>query len=383
MLVYRMVMPLCLAVAVSSCSSLRLKDISFSDSTSWSTAYGSNQRTSVANTEPDRELSQVWNYNSGGAFGPGSPILVDGNLIVGTRKGEVHVVNINSGKREAMDGLGDAINGGLAISSTGTLIVPISSRKGRGIKAINLRTGDTIWRHRGTPVDLALTIVDESVLYASTDGVVTSANITNGEVEWEVEIDGGFRSDPVESNGRFVIANKFGVITAIDVNDGRIVWSTDIGQPVYSSLATDGNRVYAGTTRGSAVAIELSNGDLAWTEVLGNRDVRLTGPAVANGTVVFGASNGRVFSISADGDLGWSENLSEAINGVPLLTPASVFVGVMDRRVVRLDRGTGEIIWADTLKGRVKSAMIAVDNKVVALAEPRNIYCFGYIGGDE
>ena len=358
----------CLGLFLAAgCTSLRLDKVNFTER---------GEKLSTAATLPV-ELQRKWNYNAGGAFGPGSPLLVDGNLVVGTRRGEIHIVNLDSGKRIGMDGVGDAINGSPTVTDEGILVVPISSRKNRGLKAIDLRTGDTRWRIKGKPVDLAVVQVDGYVIYTDSEGTITGVEIETGEPVWDYELGGRVRADPVVINRTYYVADTSGDLHAIDTETGESVWKIELGVPVFTGLVAAAKNVYASTTRGVLFSIDADSGILNWRRALGDKTVRLTSVAVSSGSLFVGSTDGSVFKLDAfAGEIGWTKDLFEPVVGRPLITNGGLFVGVMDRRLVRLNPESGEIIWADTLKGRIKSAMIAADQHLVVLAEPRNIYCY-------
>ena len=72
--------------------------------------------------------------------------------MVGTRQGEVHVIDLATGKRKGNKRFGDAINGTPAVIGQ-TMAVPLAQGR-RAVAAYNLDQASMRWRTRGAPVQV-------------------------------------------------------------------------------------------------------------------------------------------------------------------------------------------------------------------------------------
>ena len=114
-----------------------------------------------------------------------------------------------------------------------------------------------------------------------------------------------------------------------------------------------------------------------WSLALPDTTVRFSPPAVDDGLVVVGASDGLLRAFDpATGELRWSFEVDEAFAAAPLMTPERVYIGSMAGKVYGVDRATGEVLWEHRLRGRVKSALAARDGFLIVLSEPHFVYLF-------
>jgi outer membrane protein assembly factor BamB len=126
------------------------------------------------------------------------------------------------------------------------------------------------------------------------------------------------------------------------------------------------------------VILQAESGETVREIVEDDATVRYTTPAVGeDGTIVFGASNGRTWCADVrSGRVLWTHDDDAVVSAAPLLTREHVYVGRMDRRLIALERETGAPVWSATLRGRIKSGMAVREEHLFVLAEPRYLYHF-------
>lgn len=397
-----------LAAAVgiaSGCSTLRM-DPQHIMNPVWPVEGGNVLRSNAVPDQVNPPLRLRWRFNAQAGFGFVSPLILGDAILVATRKGEVHAIDMESGKRFGRDEFGDAIEGTPAHTDD-LLVVPVAWG-GRAVRASDLLTGDRLWRAGDIPVNSGLTVWGDFVLAGDVEGYVRAWRLPDGEEAWSVQLDerAGIYSTPVLIGDTLVVANDRGRVTALDPSDGTFFWSEDAGAPVQVSLAAAEDMVFAATTRGSIRALDVRSGALRWTYDLTNGEegeyiadqggfstqrgsyappqTYLSAPAIGKSDVVFGASDGIVRSLDMeDGSLNWETNASAAISAPPVLTAETVYVGTMGALLMGFDRNDGSLVWSTELDGRIKSAFALKESLLIVLAEPRYVYAYEPDSGDD
>lgn len=369
-------------LALAGCRSLHLPNAALNSDQNWLTEGGNETRAFSLASQLDPPLETTWVYNAASGFGPGSPLIVNGAVVVATRKGEIHAIDLRTGKSAGVLGVGESVDGTPVIEA-GILYVPVSWGR-RGLHAYDLTRGTTLWRDRRVPVRAGLLLQGTSLIAADVESRVISYESRSGERQWERVLSerSVVHAAPVAlSSTSFAVADDAGMITALSTSDGSLLWETEASAPVYNAPAVANGRLFVPTTRGVLEALDAASGRLLYRIDLGNATVRVTTPAADGELVVFGTSSGSVTAADAvTGETCWTFNGGEALGGAPLIAGEHVFIGDMARRVRALNRQTGELVWETEVGGRIKSSMAAADGYLVVLAEPRSVYLFRSTG---
>ena len=398
---------LVLAVGVvPGCSTLRMDPQQVMHSV-WPVEGGNALRSNAVSQHVAPPLQLRWRFNAQAGFGRVSPLVLGNAVLVANRKGEVHAVDLESGKRFGRDTFGESIEG-TPVYVDGMLVVPIAWG-GRAVRALDLLTGARLWRAGDIPVNSGLTVWGDFVLAGDVEGYVRAWRLQDGEEVWSVQPDerSGIHSTPVLIGDVLVVANDRGRVTALNPSDGSFFWSADAGAPVQVSLAATEDMVFAATTRGSIRAFDVHTGILRWAYDLTDGEEGeytadrggssmpgggftppyryLTAPAVGERDVVFGASDGIVRSLDMEnGSLNWEADVFDAVSAPPVITAETVYVGTMGALLIGFDRNDGSRIWDTKLDGRIKSAFALKESRLIVLAEPRHVYVYEPdSGGDE
>lgn len=367
---------LVLLVLLTGCRTLRLDRPDIQSETDWRTEGAGPDRRNAVDADVAPPLEQAWRYNAAAAFGPGSVLLLRDVVLVATRKGEVHAIDLETGGKLGLERMGDVVEGTPAVRGA-RLFVPIAEGR-RSLVAWDLDRGRRAWRYDGPPVAAGVLLLGERVVTVDDHAVVRALD-DEGRTVWETPLGETVHvhTSPVEVDGDVVVADDAGTVVRLDGATGDRRWTASAGAPVYVTPAADGERLYASTTRGRLAALDARTGAPAWHYAASDTTVRLTSPAVMGGELVVGASDGTIRALAAaDGAPRWTTTLGEAVRAAPLVTPNHVFVGAMDKWLYVLDRHDGSVLQSLELDGRIKSAFAARDGSLIVLAEPRYVYRF-------
>ena len=177
--------------------------------------------TGVAGSVPPANLKLLWTYEAGDSVESSAAIL-DGTVFVGSMSGDLHAVDLASGRakwkyRTAADGIGEsspAVAGGVVYIGdlTGTL------------HAVNAGDGKRLWTYktqgeiRSSPV-----IVGDRVLIGSYDGNLYCLGARNGTLLWKFKTNNYVHCTPSVVAGVAYIAGCDEVFRGIRISDGRQV----------------------------------------------------------------------------------------------------------------------------------------------------------------
>jgi outer membrane protein assembly factor BamB len=337
----------------------------------------------VTDVAPVPPLEAAWRYNAEGAFGPAPALVADGQVLVATRHGEVHLVDAAEGDRVGKVRLGDAIEGAPVLLNGRLLVVPVAAGR-YGLVAYDLVAGRRVWARRGDPHAAGLLVAGGVLVAAAYDGTVRGLDPRTGTERWSLRPDTlatYFATPTLLASGYVAVADDRGRVTALDPASGLAVWTTELGAPVHETPASAEGLLVVPTTRGFAAALDAETGAERWRHEADRRDVLFASPTLAPGVVVVGASDGVLRRLDpSTGVAVWTRRFDGNVAAAPLVAGETVYVGALDRRLAALDLATGTERWSTELEGRAKSALVAVDGLLVVLTEPHHLYAFRAAG---
>lgn len=315
-----------------------------------------------------------WKYNARAGFGPDPPLIVGNNIIVSTRRGEVHVIAVDSGKRLARKNFGDAINGSVALIDS-TLVIPLAQGR-RMLLAYDVQRGEMQWRIRGAPIEVGITPLDDGGLFVTTDGMINRFMIADGEIVWQYGLSPQQRvyARPIVHNHSVIIAVDNGEVIALSLSDGSLQWILDIGSPIYATPQSNNELLIVSTTQGRLVAVDINERNIRWDITFHDNTLRLSTAAIDDKLIAIGGSDGilRVIELET-GEIQWETQCPDALVAQPIITDTVIYTASMGHLFYAFDRQTGEELQALELRGRVKSSIGVSDGGLILLSEPRDV----------
>lgn len=139
-------------ISLSGCGgSIKLARAIHHSGEDWLVFGRDGQHTNRASTVLNPPLKLLWAYDASAGFGSGSPIVVDSVVFIGTLTGELHAVELATGKRIGYTSLGSALVGAPAISN-GRIVVACAMGD-EPLVAFDLHYGDRLWKKNITGVE--------------------------------------------------------------------------------------------------------------------------------------------------------------------------------------------------------------------------------------
>ena len=198
-----------------------------------------------------------------------------------------------------------------------------------------------------------------------------------GGLQWRFMTNGDVISSPVALGDAVYVGSGDGNLYAIDRTAGTKKWAFDAGNAIHSSPAIGGGAVYVGTRDGHFYAVDAATGKQRWKFTTGpvaawawgheSGDVYTSSPAFVDGTVYFGAGDGRVYAVDATtGKEKWHGQTGGRVRSSPAVDGTRVYVGSADGRVYAFDRATGKEAWKfDTEGVKLFSGNFGYDRRTV------------------
>ena len=163
----------------------------------------------------------------------------------------------------------------------------------------------------------------------------------------------------------------------------KATWTVQTGVGIYCSPATDGERVFVADDLGRLTAYSLKKGKRLWSFAAERRIVGT--PAVAEGVVVFGSADKRVYGVNAtDGKLLWTLDASAPVLGAAAIADGAAYIGASDHTFRAIDLKSGKLLWAYTdVQGYIETRPLLADGKVIFGAWDNTLYALDRQTGRE
>jgi len=365
-------------LALSGCRTLKLDP-----TPGFATAMVDASSAAVGAYSSQDSLVQKWSYNAEAGFGPVTPLVVDNYVIVPTRRGEIHAVDRQSGKRLGVKKFGDAINGTPAIRRD-VLMVPLDYGEKRSLKGWNLTSAAKEFEIRMPAVVTDILLDDSRAYVVDANSKLWCLSTNTGADVWIRALDETVPvlAAPVRvSDDAIAVVDSWGGGWLIRSSDGEVVRRFQVDGSVVNNIAYDGRRLIVPTMEGRLFAVSTSDGAVEVLYESTTEGVQLSSPVVADDKVVFAATDGivRCFDL-LEGRQVWQTDVEAPVTAIPLLAGRTVYIGTLGHSVLALRMNDGEIYWRTTVRGRIKSPMAFADDELFVLSEPRFLYSFGQGG---
>jgi outer membrane protein assembly factor BamB len=151
------------------------------------------------------------------------------------------------------------------------------------------------------------------------------------------------------------------------------IYTTAAQRGVQSSPAVADGYVYVGASDGNVYALNASTGAFVWNYTTGG--VVFSSPAVVGGVVYVGSEDNYVYALNAmTGALVWKYATHDVVDSSPAVVNGAVYVGSEDGNVYCLDASTGVKVWNYTTGGAVDSSPAVVGGVVYIGSDDENVY---------
>ena len=143
-----------------------------------------------------------------------------------------------------------------------------------------------------------------------------------------------------------------------EVNDNypqvKEVWRHQEQSNIVAGFAREGDVAYYTTASGTVNAIRIQDGSKIWSQSFQGKI--FSTPAVAEGLLVFGCTDHKIYALDADsGEIRWKVEAEKSVLGSPVIFDGKVFIGASDGRFRALNLADGSPVWTfDGVEGFVE-----------------------------
>lgn len=187
-------------------------------------------------------------------------------------------------------------------------------------------------------------------------------------VKWQFKTGGTIVSSPAIVDGVVYIGSSDGGLYAVDQKTGQQKWKTPTRGPIASSPAVADGLVFFLSYDGGLYCLDANTGARKWRfattferrfeakslhgsspseqTVPDGHDVFLSSPAVFNGRVYFGSSDGNIYAVDEKiGVLHWKFETKGIVHASPAISGNTLYIGSWDSYLYALDTETGAEKW--------------------------------------
>jgi eukaryotic-like serine/threonine-protein kinase len=308
-------------------------------------------------------LRLKWRRSTGGGYS--APAIVKGVVFLGSSRPYVYALNATTGTK-----LWSYKTGAFVASSPAAAngVVYVGSEDDN-VYALNARTGTKLWSFATRQFVFSSPTVANGIVYiGSEDNYLYALNATTGAEIWSYNNNGPVDYSPAVEGG--VV---FGSEYALNAKTGALLWTSQSGCGMLPAVVQG---VAYGGGFAEMCALDAHTGKTLWIRDLsGVRNS--TSPALANGSVYFGADDGKVYALdAATGSILWTYATGDVVESSPAVANGVVYVGSFDGRTYALDAGTGTKLWS-YYTGSISSSPVVVNGVLYVDSDDGSLYAFG------
>ena len=264
--------------------------------------------------------------------------------------------------------------------------------------AIDKKTSQIKWQiNTGHPVNSSAAIRSEKLFFTDNSQTLFSLNKITGEKLWDFRMGGKidypwrfdyYSSSPVLYDDKLIVGSDDGYLYNFSQPDGKLIWKFKSKGLVRSTAAVWNDLAFFGDTEGLFYAVDLKTGKEKWVfrvkgeamklEDFGfDRKAILAAPVIHQNKIIFGARDGFLYCLDADGKQLWvaDHQVSWVISTVAV-KGSFVVTGTSDGRFVQaVNLNSGKELWKFRPNTLFWSSPLIVNDKVYAGGFDGVLYC--------
>lgn len=317
----------------------------------------------------------LWKFMTSGEVWS-SPILADGIIYIGSDDMTFYAVDAQTGQEKWRYKTGGNIRSAAAVydgrvyftSFDGSLYA-LDAKTGKLSWQLDMQEGVLISRQQYDDFTSSPLIVDDSLFVGSLNPRkgFFAVNAKTGKVIWNYKTSTAetFNSSAAYANG-LVYFGGWNALYALDAKTGKEEFRIKIGQTANYSTAIFKGLVYFSSKDTNLYAINASNGDVVWKTKLSGSSWVTSSPAIAEGMVYAGTSDGhKLFAVAVDtGEIKWKFKANGYVWSSPVFADGIVYFGSVDKKLYAVDALTGDEKWEYEMDGGITSSPLVKDGVV-------------------
>jgi len=345
--------------------SMLLSSCSQAAKTSQDAIYrGDLQRTGVYDVQPVKQLNGVlWKFQTGGEVWS-SPVEAGGLVFFGSDDNFFYAVDARTGQEKWRFETGDDVR------SSPTVVGGIVYFRSfdQYIYALKATNGELAWKVSLKEFEdenlavreqyddfLSSPLVANGLVYTGNYVNLYALDASTGQEKWRLKVLSAQRSIPTLANG-ILYFGAFDNLYAMDAQTGQEKWKFKCMSVPYAPAVKDGILYFASKDT-YLYALDALSGELKWKNNLSGGSWVTSSPAVWEGMVYAGTSDGRaLFAVHLEnGETAWQFPSHGYVWGSPSLAGGVVYFGSGNKNFYAMDAKSGQELWHFETGGPVYS----------------------------
>ena len=343
----------------------------------WPVQRGDEQSQGTTASKMPATPKELWKFEVPGSAFDAPPIIAEDHVFICDSDGEVHCLSLADGS-EIWQNFSES--GYLAAAAYHDRILVVCDYDGF-VHGLSAADGKELWQFEtGAQIDSGANFYKDLALVTSEDGLLYALNFKDGTLKWEYETGDQLRCSPTIAANHTFLGGCDGVLHVVDLDSGRATgMSLPLGSPTGSTPAVDGTFAAIATHGGTISAFDWEKGVELWRFA----DVDLTqefrsSPALSSESIFVTPRNKRLLALDRKtGDLKWQYVLRKRADASPVLADGRVWIATTDGQLIAVEENTGEMTWSEQRTGAFLSSVAIAQNRLVVANDRGVVYCFG------
>lgn len=221
-------------------------------------------------------------------------------------------------------------------------------------------------------------VAGTTVYAGSCAGVYYAFDLNTGDVRWSHDFKptvghATFHGDPLLTDAVLVTGTESldpPRVYAFDPATGDVLWERGDRHALTRSDIVAVNGMAVGRNEGGElVALDAATGDVRWVAGHEGRRYRpdvAESPAAAGSDLVYSAPDGAIYRVDGgSGDIAWQQTVRCDVTSSVAVRGSDVYVGCRDGQLLRLDTADGELLASIDLPAGVDGRLAATDDAVI------------------
>jgi outer membrane protein assembly factor BamB len=323
-------------------------------------------------------LDMAWKAPTGGAI-TSSAAIVEGVAYVGSKDGKVYALDAVTGRVIWSFLTGGPVEASPAVAQG---LVYVGSNGGT-LYALDAKTGAVRWSKPASFSYLCAPIVTDGVVYLAewSTHLLRAFDALTGADLWSADIGGTANSVVVVDKAVAYVNSRAKTLQAINTATGATLWTVATDAVSDGAPAVLGRTVYLADSR-TLYAFDTRTGARLWAASTPGVYFQ-NSPAVVNGLVYVGSTDGRVHAFNATtGAAVWTASTDGGIAAsAPALANGVVYIVTGTGSLYAFDAATGATLWVWRTGSLVVASAAVADGFVYVGAADGGLYAFALYGG--
>jgi outer membrane protein assembly factor BamB len=374
-----------IAITLESCNPMRVSQMPQLQDSDWPLFGGSIGRSNVAQFQLNPPLTKVWEYDANAGYTPYAMAAEGDFLFISNLQGEIHIVDINTGKKVLSHRFGSAIYGSPVID--GPILYLALSKEEESLISFDLGSGKQKWSAKLGGIETSPLLVGDNLYVVTLAAELFCINKDIGLTRWSSgrPEDGNVaqaHSSPVSDGHAVIFCRDDGAIFAVDAQSGSLQWRTKARKAIFATPSVSEGNLYVGALDSTFYSFDVSNGALRWKQYLDGQI--FSSQAVGKDLLYVGTSNGTLYCLNcALGKIVWRYKTQASISAAPVIAGNIIYAGSLDKTLYAFDSNGGAMLWNWKSEGRIKTAPLIHRGVLIVAQDDRTITAFKEKGGVE